>query len=157
MNGCQPCRLGFIREMPSDRNSYGRRHAPSHGGFPSASVLVSDFKDIKIGGHEFEETERGRASAAQSVLLWCTAGKMTIENSRLHLRRRSEQFPVSIFESRACSVTRATFDRLIAFSCVDLVLLFLAFLIDDRKRTSIEGYQLYCDLMKFTVFRAGCR
>ena len=62
---------------------------------------------------------------------------------------------IEIFESRACSVTRATFDRLIAFSCVDLVLLFLAFLIDDRKRTSIEGYQLYCDLMKFTVFRAG--
>src|SRR5258708_16002440 len=63
---------------------------------------------------------------------------------------------IEIFESRACSVTRATFDRLIAFSCVDSVLLFLAFLIDDRKRTSIEGYQLYCDLMKFTVFRAGC-
>src|SRR6266481_109711 len=79
---------------------------------------------------EFEETERGRASAAQSLLLCRAPGTVTIENLSAHLRRRSVQFPVSIFESQACSVTRAAFDRLIAFSCVDLVLLFLTF---DRR------------------------
>ncbi len=54
----------LAREVEDDRSG-GFRRAPSRGGFPSVSVLVSDFQDIKIRPREKEKTERGRSSAAQ--------------------------------------------------------------------------------------------